>query len=59
MSWMIDEVHILFKIDEIYSRPVSSWRIAINYSGDVMWRGDDVFCVTMEIVIQDYEESQK
>ena len=34
MNWMTDEVNILFKIDEIYSRPVSSWCIAINY---MMW----------------------
>jgi len=40
---MIDEVHILFKIDEIYSRPVSSWCIAINYSGDVIDEGMTCF----------------
>jgi len=32
---MTDEVHILFKIDEIYSRPVSSWCIASTIV--VMW----------------------
>jgi len=31
---MTDEVNILFKINEIYLRPVSSWCIAIKY---MMW----------------------
>ena len=55
---MTDDVNILFKIDEILRLATCQQLMYNNQLYDVMWRGDDVFCVIMEIVIQDYEESQ-